>query len=92
MNDNRGLSLVELLVSILIIGILGSILGMSLSSMFSSEASKSAKNINSYLSRGKVQAMSRAGNVCIVIFKNADGDIIGVTPEPAEMNRYFAAG
>lgn len=77
MKDNRGFSLVELLVVILLIGLLISVLAMSVSGIFTSEAQKTIKNVNSLISKSKVQSMTRAGDVCVVVYRNADGSVIG---------------
>ena len=75
MKKNRGFSYIELLVVVAIIGIAISLVSLSISTIFSLNAKKCAKNIASLLSECKVDAMSRAGDTYLVLYKDSDGVI-----------------
>ena len=76
MKNNKGFSLVELIVVVAILGVCVGIVSMSLSTIFSSRAKKCANEISSLLSQCKVSAMSRSGSVYLKIF-GFDGEIRG---------------
>lgn len=61
MNKNRGLTLVELLVVVVILGVVAGFVGVAASTSGSSSAKKSATMIDSYISELRLNCMSRAG-------------------------------
>ncbi|MGI5970423.1 MAG: type II secretion system protein [Oscillospiraceae bacterium] len=73
MKSNKGVSYIELLVAIVIIGIAVTLVSMSISAIFSLNARQCAKKTASLLSQCKVDAMSRTGDNYLMIFKNSDG-------------------
>ena len=67
MRKNKGYSLIELVVVIALLAILSTIVVSSIMSINTSEASKCVSNINSLVTKGKVNSMSRATDVVVVI-------------------------
>jgi len=75
--DNKGFSLVELIVVITIIGILAAIVISSAAPLFSQRAASAASSANALLSKCKVFSMSREGDVYVRLYKAANGQILG---------------
>ena len=73
MKKNQGFSYIELLVTVAIIGIAISLVSLSISTIFSLNAKKCAKDIASLLSECKVDAMSRAGDTYLILYKESEG-------------------
>ena len=71
--DNRGFSLVEMMVVIGIIVILASLLRASTYALFSSSTRNCAEKINAFIAKGRVDAMSRAGEILIFIGTDSEG-------------------
>lgn len=73
MKKNKGFSLIELLVVIALVAILATVVGMSVSAVFSSNASKCANNIGALASKCRFNSMARAGEVAMVIYTTDNG-------------------
>lgn len=76
-NDRRGFTLVELMVVVAIMGILTGVMSLSVSTVSSARTKRCASEIDAYISMCKVNAMSRAADVKIVLYKDSDGNICG---------------
>lgn len=70
---DKGFTLLELLVMTMILSILVVAGGSSLAALFGTRADSCANQIDSLLSKCKVNAMSRAHNVYLEIYVNGDG-------------------
>lgn len=77
MRKNKGFTLVELIIVIVIMGILATVAGLSISTVNASSARKAAAQIDSYLSVVRSDCMARAGSPYAVLRVNDDGVIIG---------------
>jgi len=75
--NNRGFTLVEIIVVVVIMGVLVGIISLSISSVFSSRARRCASEMDAYISMCKVNSMSRAGCIYIVLDLDGDGNIRG---------------
>ena len=74
--NNKGFSLVELIVVIALIGVLAALVAPTLQNLFSSEAKKCSSQINSLISKCKIFSMGRQGDVYIRIYEE-NGNIMG---------------
>lgn len=74
-HDNRGFSLVELIVVAAILSVCTGIVAVSISAVSSSQARKCAVSIDAALSQCRVRAMSRAGEVYMTLSADADGTV-----------------
>ena len=81
--NNRGFSLVELIVVVAILGVCVGIITGSIATISSSQAKKCAVSIDAALSRCRVAAMSRAGQVTMKVSVDGDG---AVTVRQTETN------
>ncbi|GEM_PF-3466781 len=75
--DNKGLSIVELIVVIAIMAVLIGLLGMSLSALFGTEASQAARKTEAQLNDAKTGAMTRAAEYMVIRYIDIDVDIDG---------------
>lgn len=75
--NNRGFTLVEIVVVVTILGVLVGLTAMSISSVFSARARRCATELDSYISMCRVNSMSRAGSIKIVLDTDANGSIRG---------------
>ena len=71
--DNRGFSLVEMVIVIGIVVILASLLRASTYTLFSSSTRNCAEKINAFIAKGRVDAMSRSGDILIFIGTDSEG-------------------
>jgi prepilin-type N-terminal cleavage/methylation domain-containing protein len=67
--NSRGFSLVEIIVVVAILGVALTLLGMSINTIFALDVRSCAKDISGSLAREKVEAMSKAGEVFIRLYK-----------------------
>ena len=70
--NNRGFTLVELIVVITILAIVSAIVGVSVSTVSSAREKRCAAEINSLLGMTKMKCLSRSGNVYAVIRQDGD--------------------
>lgn len=88
MKHSKGFTLVELLVVVVIMGILGSVVGISVSMVSSTSAKKAAAQLDSYLSEIRTDCMSRAGSPYADIYVD-DGEVKGTYYEyKGQSNEY----
>lgn len=76
MKRNKGFTLVELLVVVVIIGILTGVGVTSVSSVNATSAKKAAAQIDAYLSVVRTKCMSRAGSPYALIYSK-NGTVVG---------------
>lgn len=72
MKSNRGFTLVELIVVVLLLGILGTVAGISVASANSSRARACADDIDAFISMCRVKCLTRAGAPYIEIAVEGD--------------------
>ena len=72
--DNKGLSIVELIVVIAIMAALIGLLGMSLSALLGTEASQAARKTEAQLNDAKTGAMTRAAEYMVIRYIDIDGE------------------
>jgi prepilin-type N-terminal cleavage/methylation domain-containing protein len=73
MRNNRGFSLLELIVAVALIAISLTVLSLSISEIFASNAKECANQLDALLSQCKVDAMSQSGNVYLEVYQDTDG-------------------
>lgn len=76
MKNNKGFTLIELIVVMAIIAVCFGIAEASVSTVFSSEAKKCANELNSDISKCRINAMSRSGTVFLKIYRDGGGNVI----------------
>ena len=67
--QNRGFSLIEIIIVVALLGLFIAITAASLSLIFSTQASKCANDMNNLIAKCKMNSMSRQGNVCVEFIK-----------------------
>ncbi|MDR0838365.1 MAG: prepilin-type N-terminal cleavage/methylation domain-containing protein [Oscillospiraceae bacterium] len=82
--DNRGYSLIELIVVIALLGILVGIVTSSLAPLLSARARRAAFSADSLIAKCKVFSMSRTGDVYVRIYRDARG-VVGDYYEGANL-------
>ena len=65
--NDKGFTLIEMLVVIIVIGILASVSALSLNTLNSTSAKSCSSELNAYISKCRVQSLSRAGDIYIMI-------------------------
>ena len=75
--NNKGFTLIELIVVIVIIGIMAGLVGLSVSSVSSVNARRNASSVDSLISKCRTGSLSRAGDVHLTLSLDSNGDIVG---------------
>lgn len=75
--NNAGMSLIELIVVILILGIVSTGAVISISAIMNANVSSCAKKLSSLLDKTRLETMSRTGNVYLKISQDASGTYHG---------------
>lgn len=76
--NNAGFSLVELIVTILIMSILAAGVVVSVVAMHRADSDKEANKIAMMLEKGRVQALSKADGVYVRLYADSNGNHISV--------------
>lgn len=74
MKDRKGFTLIELIIVVAILTALTTLLGFSLSLIFSTQAKRCSDSIDSILSQTKIDAMSREGGAFVCLYTE-DGSV-----------------
>ncbi|NLT14346.1 MAG: type II secretion system protein [Clostridiales bacterium] len=75
--NDRGFTLVEILVVVAIMGVLAGVLSLSLNTVFSSRARRCAYSTDAYIDMCRINTLSRAGNVYIELTLDGDDRVVG---------------
>lgn len=73
MQRNKGFSMIELIIAIALLGVAITLIGGSISQIFSLDQRQCANELNAAISRCKIGAMSRAGDVYLKLSVSGDG-------------------
>lgn len=76
MKNNRGFTLIELIVVLAISAVCMGIMMASISAASSSEAKKCANELNTAVSKCRINAMSRSGTVYLKIYRDGNGNVM----------------
>lgn len=75
LKNDKGFTLIELIVVMAILAVCTGIIAASVSTVSSSSAQKCANELNSAISRCRVNAMSRSGTVYLKVYRDSDGNV-----------------
>ena len=75
-SDNKGFTIIELIVVMLIIGIVTTIVGLNISTTSSAKAKRCATSVNSLISKCRADSLGRSGNVYLKLSLDSDGNIV----------------
>ena len=76
-NNNKGFTLVELIVVMAILGIVATLTALSVAASNSARAEQCATSVNSLISMCRSRSLSRAGDVQLTISLDGNGNIVG---------------
>jgi len=76
-NKNSGFTLVELIAVVLMIGVVATIIGMSVATVSSAKAQRCANSVDSMISKSRADCLGRAGDVHLTISLDSNGNIRG---------------
>jgi prepilin-type N-terminal cleavage/methylation domain-containing protein len=76
MRNNKGFTLVELIVVVVILGVLATVAGLTVATVNATSARKAAAQINAYISTVRTDCMARAGEPYAVLYVE-DGVVKG---------------
>ena len=82
--NNAGFSLVELIVTILIMSILTAGVVVSVAAMHRADADKEAAKIANLLEKGRVQTLGRAETVSVKLYADSNGNHIALVQNSVE--------
>ncbi len=88
-NNNKGFSLIELVVVIAILAIAGGLTYNSLSTIYGARSKKAAETVSAVMSQSKVNAMSGRKNVMTITFKEGKEPNSGETKEGYFCELYY---
>lgn len=84
--NNRGFTLLELIIVIAILGIAAGLLGASVSTASAAKQKQCATSINSYISMCRTRCLSRTGDPYIIIRRDGvNGTVVGEYYEKGTM-------
>ena len=75
--NNKGFTLVELIVVVVIIGVLAGMIGVSVSSVSSARARRCAESVDMLISKCRVGALSHTGDVKLELSLDSKGNLVG---------------
>ncbi|MCI1965675.1 MAG: prepilin-type N-terminal cleavage/methylation domain-containing protein [Oscillospiraceae bacterium] len=79
--NNKGVTLIELVVCIVIVGIVAGITSLSIYNVFSAQARKCANEMDYLLSQCRIDSMSRAGAIYLRLSCDRNGNVIAENME-----------
>lgn len=83
MNGNdQGMSIIEVIVSVVILGVLVSVISLSFNVLRAPKTSTVANMIGSYLEKTKLLTMSKANASYVVLYEGDDGIYMAITTSP----------
>lgn len=80
--NNKGISLIEVIVVVAILSIMSSMLVMSYNVVYQQKTKSCAESIDSYLDRIRLESMSREKQRYMVLYQAEDGMYMGATSDP----------